>query len=424
VSAVDPQGSTGQRTGAPWPAWPSARPWPGRALVRDVRLVAEPGRLVLVRAGRPVRTLTVGPGAEVEQAVHLGGPLLKDVAPMSLGAIDLLAADGRRVARLDLRDWVPEALELSRAGEALRRSGLRPLLEHAGLALRPIAPSEFAAAVDALPDSLLPGGRLPWAYTVLRSAAIVLAVVTVLVARATQEAPGWLSLTAALTLLASTGTALALWVVAGLRDRAGRASGPVLVPRFSAPVTRRFLRTARLRLEPEAVVVVDALGRERRLPRTGPEAVTSVAVVRSGTARAQVELRSNSGLARATLPADRWIGAGTSELVEACAAAGLPLDTVAAPASRPAVEEEAARAVFSVPDRSLVQRATWPSGVPGPAAVWQTTIFAVLLLIAGIAEEPPAGVRVLLGVTVALALGPHLVRLAVRRWLDREVRPS
>lgn len=424
MSAVDPQGSTGQRTGAPEPAWPAARPWPDRTLVRDVRLTAEPGRLVLTRAGRPVRSLTVGPGAEVVAAVHLGGPLLADVAPGSLGAIDLLGPDGRRVARLGLGEWVPEAVELSRAGEALRRSGLRPVLEHAGLALRPVAPSEFAAAVDAVPDPLLPGGRLPWAYTVLRSVAILLALVTVLVGMVTQGAPGWLTLTAALALFVSTGTALALWLVAGVRDRSGAGSGPVLVPQPAVPVTRRFLRTARLRLEPEAVVVRDALGRERRLPRTGPEAVTSVVVVRAGTARAQVELRTDAGLPRASLPAELWTGQGTDALAGACAAAGLAFDPAGAPAGRPAAEEQAARAAFSLPDRTGVRRATWPSGVPGSAAVWQTAAFAVFLLISTIVGDPPAGVRGLLWITIVLALGPHLVRLAVRRWLDAEVRPS
>ena len=411
-------------TGTPWPALPGARPWPDRALVRETRLVAEPGRLVVTRAGRPVRVLTVGPGAEVAEAVHLGGTRLRNVARMSLGAVDLLAADGRRVARLDLRDWVPEALELTRSGEALRRSGLLALLEHAGLGLRPVTAAEFPAALDAWTRSLLPTRRLPWAYTVLRSTAVVLAAVLLMTPLATPEPPAWLWLAGTLGLLLSTVTALGLWAVAAVENRPVAAEGPVLTPEPAVPVTRRFLRTARLRLEPEVVVVVDALGRERRLPRTGPAAVTSVAVVRAGTTPAQVELRTDDGAPRATLPADCWSGRGTAALQEACAAAGLPLDRNAAPSRRPSVEEQAGRAVFSPPHPSVVRAMTWPAGVPGAAAVWQTTIFTVLVLVATLGLDPPDGVRGLLGATLALALGPHLVRLLVRRRLDAEVRPS
>jgi hypothetical protein len=79
------------------------------------------------------------------------------------------------VVRLDLRDWVPEAEELTRPAEALRRSGLVPLLRHAGLPLRPVPPSGLAEAVRAAPPQLLPLTGMPLPYTVLRSLAIVVA---------------------------------------------------------------------------------------------------------------------------------------------------------------------------------------------------------------------------------------------------------
>ena len=154
----------------PEPARPSAAGPPQRTRVRDTRLEAAPGRLSLTRGGRLVRSLTVGADGDVATAAHLGGPVLADVAPHSLGAVDLLAPDGSRVARIELGDWVPEADELTRHREALGRSGVAELLEQAGIPVRPVPPSELAAAVTASPPQLTPWRRLPLAYTVLRSA--------------------------------------------------------------------------------------------------------------------------------------------------------------------------------------------------------------------------------------------------------------
>jgi hypothetical protein len=222
-------------------------------------------------------------------------------------------------------------------------------------------------------------------------------------------------------LLASTVAALALWISALVRDRAGDGGAHEVGPHPSVPVTRRFRRTARLRLGPDAVVVIDAFGRERRLPRDGRMAVTTVAVVRQGTPTAQVELRTAAGVPRATLPWDFWFGGegGEAALVRACAAARLPLERRAAPAQRPRLEEEAARAVFSPPDRQQVARSTWPHGLPGQAAVWQTVPLAGFLLLYATLGDPPAVTWLLLAATLGLALVPHLLRLAARRlWLD------
>ncbi|SDF22029.1 hypothetical protein SAMN05660662_1399 [Blastococcus aurantiacus] len=417
----------GRVTLVPEPARPAARGIPQRDVVRRVRLVAGPQRLALVRDGRVLREFAVGAEGDVTTAAHLGGPLLADVAPHSLGAVDLLAPDGSRVARIDLRDWVPEAEELTRPREALERSGVPDLLDQAGIPLRPVPPSELVAALTASPPLLTPWRRLPVAYTVLRSAAAVLAVVALLWAILGDEPPVSLWTAAASGLLLSTLAAAGLWAFGLLAGRDRGTGAPALRPLPAVPSTRRFRRTAQLRLEPEDVVVVDGLGRERRLPRGGSRGVTSAAVVRPGTATAQLELRTADGTPRATLPWALWFGADGADaaLERACADAGLLLDRSAAPARRPQDEEHLARGIHSPPGRATVAAATWPSGLPGQAAVWQTAAFAAFLLMYGFLVDDGPAVTVALLATLVLTAGVQWGRLLWRRLvLDRPGGPA
>ena len=411
----------------PEPARPSAAGLPQLDRVRAARLEAAPGRLTLSRGGRPVRSFTVGPGGDVVAAAHLGGPVFADVAPHSLGAVDLLAPDGSRVARIELGDWVPEADELTRPREALERSGVAELLEQAGIPLRPVPPSELAAAITASPPLLTPWRRLPVAYTVLRSAAVVLAVVALLWAILGDEPPVALWTAAAFGLLLSTLAAAGLWASALLAGRDPGAGAPTLRPRPVVPSTRRFRRTAQLRLEPEDVVVADGLARERRLPRAGSRGVITAAVVRPGTPSAQLELRTADGTPRATLPWPLWFGADGADaaLERACADAGLRLDRSAAPARRPQDEEQLARGIHSPPGPATVSAATWPAGLPGQAAAWQTSAFAAFLLMYGFLVDYAVAGTIALVVTLVLTAGLQRGRLLWRRLvLDRPGGPA
>ena len=428
MTAPFPSPGSDRTAGSSTAVRPGTLGLPNRATTRDVALHAEPGALVLSRAGRELRRLRAGPGADVEQALYIGGPLLADVAPHLLGAIDLVGTDGARLARLDLRDWVPEAAELTSSDEALRRSGLEPLLNDAGLPLRPLPASGLMDALHAAVPPLLPLARMPRAYTVLRSLAVAVAAVAVIVAQSWWwYVPDLLWQLGSFGMLLSTLAALGLWLAAVVRDRIVDGDHPVLRPHPSAPATRRFRRLARLRVEPDVVVLVDGLGRERRLPRHGPLAVTTVAVVRDGTDLAQVELRTATGIPRATLPWGQWFGGagGDAALAQTCAAGGLALKRGRAPARRPLVEEQRARTVFSSYDRGSVADATWPHGLPGAAAVWQTAGLTLLLIIDSVPYEMPAATRPALVATMALALVPHLGRLiAGRLWLDVPVTRS
>jgi hypothetical protein len=267
---------------------------------------------------------------------------------------------------------------------------------------------------------------VPWAFTILRAVAVCLVFVT-LVLVATGRAPSALGWVAAGGLAASTSYALGLWLLAVARGRAPRTVVAGLRPHPGVPVTRRFARCCRVRVEPTALVLVDAFGHERRLPRTGPSGVRKVAVVRGGTSAAQVEFRTGTDVPRATLPWDPWFSApdGAGALDQLCAAAELPIDRHASPAARPRAEEAAAREVYSPPARTRVQESTWPRGLPGQAAVWQSAAFSAFLVLAGLGTHPiPRGAQLLAGAVLLVTVGAHLVRLALRRlWFDVPVAP-
>jgi hypothetical protein len=427
VTETSSRAEPGRVSLAPEPARPAARGIPQRDVVRRVRLAAGPQRLALVRDGRVLREFSVGADGHVATAEHLGGPSLAEVAPHSLGAVDLLAPDGSRVSRIEVGDWVPEADELTRPREALERSGIAELLQQAGIPVRPVPPSELAAVLTASTPLLTPWRRLPVAYTVLRAVAAVLAVVALLWAILGQEPPVALWTAAASGLLLSTLAAAGLWASALLAGRDPGAGAPVLRPRPVVPSTRRFRRTAQLRLEPEDVVVVDGLGRERRLPRGGSRGVTGAAVVRPGTPSAQLELRTADGTPRATLPWPLWFGADGADagLERACADAGLRLDRSAAPARRPQDEERLARGIHSPPGPATVSAATWPSGLPGQAAAWQTAAFAAFLLMYGFLVDYALAGTIALVVTLVLTAGLQWGRLLWRRLvLDRPGGPA
>ena len=405
----------------------SARGLPGLPDVRTTALRAEPGAVVLEHAGA-VRRLEVG-GSGVTEAVHVAGPELVKVAPDTVGAVDLQGAQGL-LLRLDLRDWLPEHGEVVGAEEALRRSGVREVLEQAGLALRPVRRHELVDAVgrDPGPSRVPAPPRLPLAFTVVRSLAVVVAVGCLLTTFALQDDAAVALVVGALALLVSAVHAVALRVGPALRARVG-APAPLaeLRPRPGGPTTARFRRTARLQRHPRDVVVVDDLGRERWLPVDGPLGVTTLAVVRSGTPAAQVEVRAGDGTPRATLREQDWCAGpdGEQALRSFAEQAGLALETAAAPARRRADEEERARAAFGVHPLAEVRRVLdHADGLPGQAASVQTPLFTLLLLLGAVSLDGAEAALPVLAAVLVLTVGVTAVRGLLRRaWLDRLSTP-
>ena len=405
------------RAGAP-AARLSAQRFPDRHAVRRARLTGIDGALVVADPDGRERRLPVGPTG-VTRAVHVTGPELAAMHPPSLGAVDLHMANGTRAYRLLVDRWVPEADELTDPGEALRRSELREVLGMAGLQLGTIRGS---AARDALGDGtaapLVSMPALPLWFTVLRSLAVVF-VVGVLMTVVLTDSGGRALTAAAGALLVSTLASSVLWLRALRRDRVPPATGPALRPRPAGQATRRFVRTAELRAEPDDVVVIDGIGTERWLPRRGPLGVRQLAVVRAGTATAAVEVRAADGTPRATLPYAPWFGGdgGAEALEELARAGGLELVPDARGTRRVGPEYEAARRAFAPRRRKEVSALlTYPPGVPGAAAFQQTGIFAAILLIGG---EDVLG-RALAAASLALSGGVMLGRGALRAlWLDR-----
>ena len=187
-------------------------PWPGaRPCMRSPASGAHPcGPGSAETARRP------GGGGRPGAVRGRAGPA--HVRPGLLGVVDLVRADGERVARLDLADWVPEAAELTDSAECAATVGAEAIAR----ACRPGgAPRAGRAARRRPPGSgpaLLPLQAVPRPYTVLRSVAIVIAVVALL--RATRwDVPDLLWRFASLGLLVSTLAGLGLWLDALWRDR-------------------------------------------------------------------------------------------------------------------------------------------------------------------------------------------------------------
>lgn len=418
MTAADAPAAGLDRTGGPV-ARLSGQRFPARHCARQVRLSAEPGALLVRDVDGAVRRLPAGKDG-IARAVHVSGGQAAPVLPGSLGLLDLTAADGTRLHRLELADWVPEGEELTGYDDALRRSLLREVLAAAGLAVSPARPSDVEAAVAARgvpPLVRLPGGAPSW-FTLLRAAAVALAVVAVLAAVVAEGAPALVTAAAAGLLLSTVGAGL-LYLQAARRDPATVGTVAELRPRPAGPVTRRFLRTAALRTTDASVVVVSGLGVERHLPRSGPLALTTAAVVRAGTEGAAVELRTADGTPRASLPWRPWFGGsgGEQALEQFLRASALRLDRGAAPSDRPSADRAAALLATGPREREAVAGVAYPHGVPGQAAFLQTGILAVVCLVA--AEGAPVASAVLVVVVVA-TLGVSLGRaLLGRLWLDR-----
>lgn len=224
-------------------------------------------------------------------------------------------------------------------------------------------------------------------------------------------------------LLAGALMARAWWLDRG-SGRPLRAPAAALAPHPARPVTRRFLRIASLRLLPADLVVTDADGAERWLPRSGPVAVTALARITVRGRPDRLELRTAEGRPRAVLPWHDWFGGpgGEQELAGFANAAGLPV-TGAEGKHLPEDEETVwpyRRPWWSASRRPVSSYPQW-TGLPGEASL-------VLAVIAGIstaidaASFAPAAVMAI--AAALLAAGAWFARRLARRSLDRTVHPG
>ncbi|WP_432093752.1 hypothetical protein [Streptomyces sp. bgisy100] len=256
------------------------------------------------------------------------------------GCLEFQNAEGRRILRIPLVEWLPESVSPGarpeKGSDLLQLTGASALVKALGI------PLETARRLD---DPLLShsvrgadtdpylGRALPVWHSVLRGSALAVWLLCFFAALAWGDSAPWLGAAAAaafaLPCLAD------LWLRLTARS-AARNGGPAAQASFSpspAPgsgATRRFCETAEIRVHPTDLVLVDSLGQERWLPRTGahaPERLVRVLDAGKGVP-VGAELRTRSGQVRAALPWAPWFGGpdGEARWTEFGPAAGLSVE--------------------------------------------------------------------------------------------------
>ncbi len=354
---------------------PALRPmdarFPNRYVVRRARVYVDhtgAQTMIVIRDPRGrERRIPAGPGGAARVVLERHS----DAPGQFLGSLDLRDENGRVLARFPRLSWKPESWvdeSVHLAGEAAddasafaAATGL-PVTgsSQTGSAGRPrrgtpVTRSE-AAFTGRHKGGNVPvvsyGTVLPAWFLIARSllsmvpAGVLIAFAVFDISHGTGKTLGhgfastgtyralaltWASAVLAQPLLAGVLFARAWWL-----DRAGTralpAASAVLAPHPSGVTTRRFLRTASLRVFPGDLVVTEEGGEERWLPRSGPTGIAGLTRVTAKGKPDRLELRTADGRPRAVLPWEDWFaGVGGEEaLAEFATGAGLPLGEVAA----------------------------------------------------------------------------------------------
>jgi hypothetical protein len=419
-------------------------------VVRHARVYRR-GSELIVRDGRlRERGYPVGDGG-IARAVFVpppdSGAAPKTPSADRWGVIDFRGADERTILRIPLAEWLPEAglvgvLDLGPA-QCLDRTGLRRLVTDLGISL------EESPEPGARPKAETSGPRperaahreLPAWHNWARGVGMLVWFVFFLVIAATGHANAWTALLAAAGLALVPGSDLAVRVPQRRRDRRdtslARATVVLPAPEETAGVTRRFTRTAAVRVLPEDVVLTDTLGGERWIARGGKHGVSSLVRLtdpKSGAVLG-VELRDGTNVARALL-LWRWWFAGPqgretwSRLVSAL---GVPVsDETVRPSGQPeewwqrhalAADARMMSPMDPAEARSETRRNTSVGSGAEPLIV---ALFGLLLVPQLASDEWPARVAGALAVlTVVAELASVLtLQVASRIRLDRPAAPE
>ncbi|MEU3900166.1 hypothetical protein [Streptomyces sp. NPDC045251] len=198
-------------------------------------------------------------------------------------------------------------------------------------------------------------------------------------------------------------------------------------PAAGSAVTRRFLRTAAVRVYPRDVVLTNALGEERWLGRVGAHGVGRlVRLVDAATGELLgVEVRDGQGEVRALLPWRFWFAGplgseGWTALTEA----------LKVPASDEKYRQRRnaqrwwqghalagdARRMSPIEGRAVRRQVAWYRSVAGVDEPVVIPFFSVWLLFGLLSDEVPAFLAGLMSaLTIVLALGPTTVSALVSR---------
>ncbi|MER8224067.1 hypothetical protein ABTZ58_26450 [Streptomyces sp. NPDC094143] len=327
----------------PQPTEPTARPagaLPHHAqVVRRARLYVE-GRTLVVRDARlGERRYAVGVDGIRRAVFHPPADLWETVQkhPWKRWGVLTFKGEGERdLLQVPLAAWLPEAgvvgaMDLAPL-KCLERTGLSDLVATLGIALEEGSPSGRAEvqgdSTGSRPDRAV-HAHLPRWHSWVRGLGMFgwfVALVTAFSADLT-----WAMPVAACALLLIPASDGAVRVTAWWRNKKTNVFADALVVRPSpaGSATRRFLRTASVRVLPGDVILTNTVGEERWLGRAcmhGVARLVRLVVPATGEPLA-VELRDGRGEARALLPWKDWFAGqqGPERWKELQAALGVPV---------------------------------------------------------------------------------------------------
>ncbi|NGN62824.1 hypothetical protein G5C51_02760 [Streptomyces sp. A7024] len=418
---------------------PAGQGRPGLDIVRNCRVSFDGSALVATGRDGARRSFPVGEGGIVKAVFvdkpgeSVGGGMAAP-APGGWGELLFLDAAGAVVVRLRLDDWVPEGDRLGirpvRGERLLALSGAGALCKRAGIAV-----SVSRVPAEAGGTSLRLPMALPAWYSVVRVAATVVWAVAWFVGVLLRPDAPWLLALAAVAALAGPVAYFAVRSAHAARERGAAEAGGTRIspsPAAGAGATVRFCETAAVRVEPQEIVLVDSVGHERRLARSGAHGVTRLVrhMDRKTGEPVGVELCGPDGQVRGALPWRWWFAGpeGERRWEELRAVGGLQAEdrATAKGVSWPVdpVAEADASLMGQMPAARARQASRFPESVMGVADRPMAALMAVLSLGAGISAVEEPGYRVAVIAVSELALcGSELPRLAYslrsRMRLDR-----
>ncbi|MFF3488120.1 hypothetical protein ACFYXC_33250 [Streptomyces sp. NPDC002701] len=445
------------------PRVPALRPRgaraPGIGIVRQARVYADRGNLVVRDGRRRERRYTVG-GAGIRRAAFFPPADMWETAMKRANARWGIAvfedAEGRHLLHVPLAEWLPEAGTVGTADvgplDCLERTGLKDLCDSLGIPFsqsptawgREASENPGDGRPDTAHNALLP----PW-HSWVRGIGVFGWLIALGLFFILKGADVW-GLMAAVALLLVPGSDAVMRVLDWWRTRDdARLSTAVTVrpsPAQGSGATRRFLETTAVRVLPDDVVLTNTIGEERWLARRGGHGVARLVRLMDPASSAPlgIEFRDGKGKTRALLPWRSWFaGPGGSEnWSELVAALALPVSDENFKGSERAGHTERsgttdpwwrshvlagdARKMSPMGGKEARRATSWQESVIGGNEVMLVPLFSLLLLPGVFSDTGSVFVAgILSALTIVLALTPSVVhRLSSSFKLDRPIEPE
>ncbi|MFE0099454.1 hypothetical protein [Streptomyces sp. NPDC059009] len=290
-------------------------------VVRNARVYMDGPTVVVRRRSGKERRYPVG-GEGIRSAVFYPPPDADDSTAknrsLRWGTLVFEGAEGRHLLQIPLADWLPEAGIVSTAQltpeACLVRTGAKQLVELLGIPLelsrQPWSQSVSSAYGRGRRD-VAAHRELPiWHSWVRGIGTLVWLLALLFPSLLLGDQDRWGIALASAALLVVVLVDPILRGVTHLRSRGGEYSlrTATVVPPPRVGATRRFCRTAGVRVLPADVVLTNGFGGERRIARDGVGSVARlVRLTHAGTGEPLgLELRDGTGQARALLPWHWW----------------------------------------------------------------------------------------------------------------------